>query len=107
MHRSAQRLRTCRWCERERPSSTTHCPACGPPIVVRMIHDGLFGGLGAVPGAIVAWLGLWFGKLLDSELQQLVYASLGETDRAAAFARETKIIWWVGEQPDAVEGVMS
>lgn len=40
-------------------------------------------------------------------VKELVYASLGETDRAAAFARETKIIWWVGEQPDAIEGVMS
>jgi enoyl-CoA hydratase/carnithine racemase len=40
-------------------------------------------------------------------VKQLVYESLGETDRAAAFARETKVIWWAGEQPDAVEGVMS
>jgi enoyl-CoA hydratase/carnithine racemase len=39
--------------------------------------------------------------------KQLVYQFLGETDRKAAFARETKIIWWSGEQPDAVEGVMS
>jgi enoyl-CoA hydratase/carnithine racemase len=39
--------------------------------------------------------------------KQLVYGSLGETDRTAAFARETKIIWWIGEQADAIEGVMS
>jgi enoyl-CoA hydratase/carnithine racemase len=37
--------------------------------------------------------------------KQLVYGSLGETDRKAAFARETKVIWWAGEQPDAIEGV--
>jgi enoyl-CoA hydratase/carnithine racemase len=39
--------------------------------------------------------------------KQLVYGSLGETDRKAAFARETKLIWWSGEQADATEGVMS
>jgi enoyl-CoA hydratase/carnithine racemase len=40
-------------------------------------------------------------------VKQLVYEFLGETDRKAAFARETKVIWWAGEQPDALEGVMS
>jgi enoyl-CoA hydratase/carnithine racemase len=40
-------------------------------------------------------------------VKQLVYEFLGETDRKAAFARETKVIWWSGEQPDALEGVMS
>jgi enoyl-CoA hydratase/carnithine racemase len=40
-------------------------------------------------------------------VKQLVYSFLGETDRAAAFARETKVIWWAGEQPDALEGIMS
>jgi enoyl-CoA hydratase/carnithine racemase len=40
-------------------------------------------------------------------VKQLVYEFLGETDRSAAFARETKVIWWAGEQPDAVEGIMS
>ncbi|MDQ2649399.1 MAG: enoyl-CoA hydratase-related protein [Actinomycetota bacterium] len=40
-------------------------------------------------------------------VKQLTYEFLGETDRKAAFARETKVIWWSGEQPDAVEGVMS
>jgi enoyl-CoA hydratase/carnithine racemase len=39
--------------------------------------------------------------------KQLVYGSLGETDRKAAFARETKLIWWSGEQADATEGVMA
>jgi enoyl-CoA hydratase/carnithine racemase len=39
--------------------------------------------------------------------KQLVYESLGVTDRKAAFARETKVIWWAGEQPDATEGVMA
>lgn len=40
-------------------------------------------------------------------VKQLLYEFLGETDRKAAFARETKVIWWSGEQPDALEGVMS
>ena len=40
-------------------------------------------------------------------VKQLVYANLTATDRDAAFAEETKIIWWAGEQPDATEGVMS
>ena len=40
-------------------------------------------------------------------VKQLVYEFLGETDRKAAFAKETKVIWWVGEQPDAMEGIMS
>ncbi len=40
-------------------------------------------------------------------VKQLVYEFLGETDRKLAFARETKVIWWSGEQPDALEGVMS
>jgi enoyl-CoA hydratase/carnithine racemase len=37
----------------------------------------------------------------------LVYRFLQETDRDAAMALETKLIWWAGSQPDAVEGVMS
>ncbi len=40
-------------------------------------------------------------------VKRLVYEGLGQTDRLAAMQRETKITWWVGEQPDAVEGVMS
>jgi len=39
--------------------------------------------------------------------KRLVYEGLGETDRLAAMQRETKLTWFVGEQPDAVEGVMS
>lgn len=39
--------------------------------------------------------------------KKLVYQGLGETDRLAAMQRETKLTWWIGEQPDAVEGVMS
>lgn len=37
----------------------------------------------------------------------LVYRFLQEADRDAAMALETKLIWWAGTQPDAVEGVMS
>ena len=37
--------------------------------------------------------------------KRLVYENLAETDRVAAMARETKLVWWLGEQPDAVEGV--
>ena len=39
--------------------------------------------------------------------KRLVYRFLQETDRAAAMGEETKLTWWTGEQPDAVEGVMS
>ncbi|MEX0874516.1 MAG: enoyl-CoA hydratase-related protein [Actinomycetota bacterium] len=39
--------------------------------------------------------------------KQLVYRFLMETDRNAAFALETKIIFWLGQQPDAMEGVMA
>lgn len=39
--------------------------------------------------------------------KQLLYANLGETDRVASFAHETKVIWWAGTLPDATEGVMS
>jgi enoyl-CoA hydratase/carnithine racemase len=39
--------------------------------------------------------------------KQLVYQFLMETDRNAAFALETKIIFWLGQQPDAMEGVMA
>jgi enoyl-CoA hydratase/carnithine racemase len=37
--------------------------------------------------------------------KRLVYENLGETDRLAAMARETRLVWWLGEQPDAAEGV--
>jgi enoyl-CoA hydratase/carnithine racemase len=39
--------------------------------------------------------------------KRLVYESLGETDRMGAMARETRLTWWLGEQPDAMEGVMA
>lgn len=39
--------------------------------------------------------------------KELVYTGLLETDRQAAFALETKIIFWLGQQPDAMEGVMA
>jgi enoyl-CoA hydratase/carnithine racemase len=39
--------------------------------------------------------------------KQLVYESLLETDRQKAFARETAIIFWLGQQPDAMAGVMA
>ena len=40
-------------------------------------------------------------------IKQLVYQGLQETDRVASMQRETKITWWMGEQPDAAEGVMA
>jgi enoyl-CoA hydratase/carnithine racemase len=39
--------------------------------------------------------------------KKLVYEGLLETDRRRAFARETRIIFWLGQQPDAMEGVMA
>jgi enoyl-CoA hydratase/carnithine racemase len=39
--------------------------------------------------------------------KKLVYESMDAADRPAAIARETKLTWWVGEQPDATEGVMA
>ena len=39
--------------------------------------------------------------------KQLVYRFMLETDRQKAFALETKIIFWLGQQPDAMEGVMA
>lgn len=39
--------------------------------------------------------------------KRLVYEFMDAADRPAAIARETKLTWWVGEQPDAVEGVMA
>jgi hypothetical protein len=35
----------------------------------------------------------------------MIYENLGETDRVAAFTRETQLTWWTGTQPDTVEGV--
>ena len=37
----------------------------------------------------------------------LVHRFTEETDRERAMALETKLIWWSGSQPDAIEGVMS
>lgn len=56
MHLSAQRLVTCRWCTRERPLRAKHCTNCGPPVVVRMVHDGLYGGLLGAMAALIAFL---------------------------------------------------
>jgi enoyl-CoA hydratase/carnithine racemase len=39
--------------------------------------------------------------------KQLIYDSMDAADRPAAIARETKLTWWVGEQADAMEGVMA
>jgi enoyl-CoA hydratase/carnithine racemase len=39
--------------------------------------------------------------------KQLVYDFMDAADRPDAIARETKLTWWVGEQPDAMEGVMA
>lgn len=40
-------------------------------------------------------------------VKRLVNRFLGESDIAAAMALETKLVWWSGEQPDAMEGVMA
>jgi enoyl-CoA hydratase/carnithine racemase len=39
--------------------------------------------------------------------KQLVYEGLLTNDRQTAFARETGIIFWLGQQPDAMAGVMA
>lgn len=39
--------------------------------------------------------------------KQLLHEGLLQRDRLASMQRETKLTWWVGEQPDAMEGVMS
>ena len=57
--------------------------------------------------ALARELATWSAPAASGLVKQLVYQFLGETDRKAAFARETKVIWWSGEQPDAMEGVMS
>jgi enoyl-CoA hydratase/carnithine racemase len=43
----------------------------------------------------------------DGVVKELVYRFLGETDRQGAMTLETKLTWWLGTQPDALEGVMS
>lgn len=40
-------------------------------------------------------------------VKELVYRFLGETDRQSAMTLETSLTWWLGTQPDALEGVMS
>lgn len=40
-------------------------------------------------------------------VKRLVNQFIAEPDRAAAMALETKLVWWSGEQPDAMEGVMA
>lgn len=57
--------------------------------------------------ALAHELATWSAPAAVGLVKQLVHESLGETDRKAAFARETKVIWWAGEQPDAMEGVLS
>jgi enoyl-CoA hydratase/carnithine racemase len=57
--------------------------------------------------ALAREIATWSAPAAAGIVKQLVYEFLGETDRQAAFARETKVIWWAGEQPDAMEGVMS
>ena len=39
--------------------------------------------------------------------KKLVYEGLLTNDRQAAFARETGVIFWLGQQPDATAGVMA
>jgi enoyl-CoA hydratase/carnithine racemase len=57
--------------------------------------------------ALARELATWSAPAASGIVKQLVYEFLGEVDRTAAFARETKVIWWAGEQPDAREGIMS
>ena len=40
-------------------------------------------------------------------VKRLVNRFLSEPDISAAMALETKLVWWSGEQPDAMEGVMA
>jgi enoyl-CoA hydratase/carnithine racemase len=39
--------------------------------------------------------------------KRLTHQFLGEPSRGAAMRLETRLVWWSGEQPDAMEGVMS
>jgi enoyl-CoA hydratase/carnithine racemase len=40
-------------------------------------------------------------------VKNAVYRNLQELDRRRSMALETKIVWWLGTHPDAMEGVMS
>ncbi len=42
-----------------------------------------------------------------SVLKRLVYEGLEDGDREASMRRETELVWWLGRQPDAAEGVMA
>jgi enoyl-CoA hydratase/carnithine racemase len=37
--------------------------------------------------------------------KRLIHEGLGQSDRLASMQRETRIVWWLGEQGDAEEGV--
>lgn len=39
--------------------------------------------------------------------KQLTHHYLGEPSRGGAMQQETRLVWWSGTQPDAMEGVMS
>jgi len=39
--------------------------------------------------------------------KRLIHQGLGQTDRLASMQRETRIVWWLGEQADATEGVLA
>ena len=75
MHLSAQRLVTCRWCKRERPATTMRCPGCGPPIVVRMVHDALYGGLLGTLLALTAFLVVFLGGFRNPQRDLVLYAA--------------------------------
>ena len=40
-------------------------------------------------------------------VKRLVYQMAAEVDRGAAFQRETDLVWWIGQQPDVIAGVMA
>lgn len=42
-----------------------------------------------------------------SIIKRLVYDGLDQVDRVQSMIDETKLTWWSGQQPDAVEGVMA
>jgi enoyl-CoA hydratase/carnithine racemase len=42
-----------------------------------------------------------------AQVKRLVYEGLQDTDRFTSFRRETDLTWWMGELPDAAEGVMA
>jgi len=42
-----------------------------------------------------------------SIIKRLVYEGLEDGDRAKSMVDETKLTWWTGTQPDAMEGVMA